>query len=54
MRTMAALAEQGKYQVKVTKTFPLAEGAAAQALAHSGDTSGKIVIVVDAQKAGTR
>lgn len=54
MRTLATLAEQGKYQVKVTKTFPLAEGAAAQALAHGGDTSGKIVIVVDAQKAGTR
>ncbi len=54
MRTLATLADQGKYQVKVTKTFPLAEGAAAQALARSGDTSGKIVIVVDAQKASTR
>jgi NADPH:quinone reductase-like Zn-dependent oxidoreductase len=54
MRTLATLADEGKYQVKVTKTFPLAEGAAAQALARSGDTSGKIVIVVDAQKAGTR
>jgi NADPH:quinone reductase-like Zn-dependent oxidoreductase len=54
MRALATLADQGKYQVKVTKTFPLAEGAAAQALARSGDTSGKIVLVVDAQQAGTR
>jgi len=54
MRTLAALADQGKYLVKVTRTFPFAESAAAQALARSGDTSGKIVIVVDAQKAGTR
>jgi NADPH:quinone reductase-like Zn-dependent oxidoreductase len=33
--------------VKVTKTFPLAEAAAAQTLGHDGDTIGKIVLVID-------
>jgi NADPH:quinone reductase-like Zn-dependent oxidoreductase len=47
LRDLAKFADEGKYTVKVTKTFPLAEAAAAQTLGHDGDTIGKIVLVID-------
>jgi NADPH:quinone reductase-like Zn-dependent oxidoreductase len=47
LRAMVAQADAGKYTVRVTKTYPLAQAAAAQQFAHSGDTMGKIVLVVD-------
>jgi NADPH:quinone reductase-like Zn-dependent oxidoreductase len=47
LRAMVALADAGKYTVRVTKTYPLAQAGAAQQFAHSGDTMGKIVLVVD-------
>jgi len=53
LAALAALAEAGKYDVTVSRTFPLAQAAAAQELNRTSDTTGKIVLVVDA-KAGTR
>lgn len=53
LRAIAPLADAGKFTPRVTKTFPLAEGAAAQAYAHTSDSVGKVVLVVDA-KATTR
>jgi NADPH:quinone reductase-like Zn-dependent oxidoreductase len=54
VRAMAQLAEQGKYTVKVTQKFPLARAAEAQNLVHSSDITGKVVLIVDAARAGTR
>jgi NADPH:quinone reductase-like Zn-dependent oxidoreductase len=54
VRAMAQLADQGKYTVKVTQVFPLARAAEAQKLVHTSDITGKVVLVVDAAKAGTR
>jgi NADPH:quinone reductase-like Zn-dependent oxidoreductase len=50
---LAALADKGQYDVLVSKTFPLAQAAAAQELNRTSDTIGKIVLVVD-PKAGQR
>jgi NADPH:quinone reductase-like Zn-dependent oxidoreductase len=47
LRALAAMADKGQYHVTVSRTFPLAEAAAAQALSRSGDTIGKIVLIVD-------
>lgn len=44
---LSALADKGQYSVQVTKTFPLAQAAAAQELNRTTDTIGKIVLVVD-------
>lgn len=44
---LAALADKGQYDVLVSKTFPLAQAAAAQELNRTSDTIGKIVLVVD-------
>jgi NADPH:quinone reductase-like Zn-dependent oxidoreductase len=49
LRDMVALANAGKYTVPVTKTFPLVEAAAAQQFARSGETVGKVILVVDAK-----
>lgn len=54
LRALSKLADTGKYTPRVTKTYPLAEAAAAQKLARTGDTMGKIVLIVDAGKAGNR
>jgi NADPH:quinone reductase-like Zn-dependent oxidoreductase len=47
LRALVPLAEQGKFTVHVTKTFPLAQAAAAQRLLQAGDAMGKVVLVVD-------
>ncbi|MET0282390.1 MAG: NADP-dependent oxidoreductase [Steroidobacteraceae bacterium] len=46
LRALAALAERGQYNVTVYRTFPLAEAAQAQALGSSGQSIGKIILVV--------
>jgi NADPH:quinone reductase-like Zn-dependent oxidoreductase len=47
---LSKLAEDGKYTPRITKTYPLAEAAAAQQLARAGDSMGKIVLIIDAAK----
>jgi NADPH:quinone reductase-like Zn-dependent oxidoreductase len=47
LRALAAMADKGQYHVTVSRTFPLAEAAAAQELGRTSDTTGKIVLVVD-------
>jgi NADPH:quinone reductase-like Zn-dependent oxidoreductase len=47
LRDLVALADAGKYNVRVTKTFPLAQAAAAQEFARNNESIGKIVLVVD-------
>jgi NADPH:quinone reductase-like Zn-dependent oxidoreductase len=54
MRAMAALAQQHKYTVQVTKTFPLAQAAQAQQAVHGTDAMGKVVLIVNAARANTR
>jgi NADPH:quinone reductase-like Zn-dependent oxidoreductase len=49
LRALAALADKGQYQVTVTRTFPLAEAAQAQALGSSSQSIGKLILVVDPQ-----
>jgi NADPH:quinone reductase-like Zn-dependent oxidoreductase len=41
------MADMGQYHVTVSRSFPLAQAAAAQELGRTGDTTGKIVLVVD-------
>jgi NADPH:quinone reductase-like Zn-dependent oxidoreductase len=50
---LAALADKGQYDILVSKTFPLAQAAAAQQLNQAGETIGKIILIVD-PKAGQR
>jgi len=47
LRALAGMAEKGQYHVTVSRTFPLAEAAAAQELGRTSDTTGKIILVVD-------
>jgi len=47
LRALAAMADKGQYHVTVSRSFPLAQAAAAQQLGRTGDTTGKIVLVVD-------
>ena len=47
LRALAMLADAGKYDVTVSRTFPLAQAAAAQELNRTSDTTGKIVLIVD-------
>jgi NADPH:quinone reductase-like Zn-dependent oxidoreductase len=47
LRALAAMADKGQYHVTVSRSFPLAQAAAAQELGRTGDTTGKIVVVVD-------
>lgn len=54
LRALAKLADEGRYTVTVSRTFPLAEAAAAQRLNQTSDTTGKIVLVVDPALAATR
>jgi NADPH:quinone reductase-like Zn-dependent oxidoreductase len=49
LRALAALADKGQYHVTVSRSFPLAQAAAAQELGRTGDTTGKIVLVVDSR-----
>ena len=44
---LAALADKGQYDVQVTKTFPLAQAAAAQELNRTTEMVGKVILVVD-------
>ena len=50
---LSALADKGQYDVQVTRTFPLAQAAAAQELNRTTESVGKIVLVVD-PKSGQR
>lgn len=54
LRALAQLADKGQYTVTVSKTLPLAEAASAQELGRTGQTIGKIVLVVDAARAKTK
>lgn len=54
LRALAALADQGKYTVSVTRTMPLADAARAQELGRGGQTIGKTILVVDPALAGVR
>ncbi len=54
LRALATLADQGKYTVQVTKSFPLSQAAEAQKLAHEGETMGKYVLIVEPVKAQER
>ncbi len=54
LRAVAKLADAGKYTPRVTKTWPLAEAAAAQQYARGGDTIGKLVLVVDPARSKER
>ena len=54
LRALAALAEEGRYKVTISRRFPLAEAAAAQQLNRTSDTTGKIVLIVDPAQAGKR
>lgn len=47
LRALGALADAGKYTVRVTRVFPLAQAAEAQAFAHAGDSVGKVILSVD-------
>jgi NADPH:quinone reductase-like Zn-dependent oxidoreductase len=49
LRALAVMADKGQYHVTVSRSFPLAQAAAAQELGRTGDTTGKIVLVVDAK-----
>lgn len=54
LAALARLAEQGRYRVTVSASMALEEAARAQELARTGQTIGKIVLVVDPAKAKTR
>jgi NADPH:quinone reductase-like Zn-dependent oxidoreductase len=54
LRMLSKLAEDGKYTPRVTSSYPLAEAAAAQQLAQSGNIMGKIVMIVDPVRAKDR
>lgn len=54
LRAIAPIADAGRFTPRVTKTFPLAEGAAAQRFAHTADSMGKVVLIVDAKAADAR
>jgi NADPH:quinone reductase-like Zn-dependent oxidoreductase len=47
MRALADLANKNQYHVTVSRTFPLAQAAAAQELGKTSDTTGKIILIVD-------
>ncbi len=47
LRALVKLADAGKYTVRVTKVFPLAQAAEAQQFAHAGDSVGKVILSLD-------
>jgi NADPH:quinone reductase-like Zn-dependent oxidoreductase len=49
-----SLVESGKLKAKVSKTFPLIEAGQAQQFGEQGGADGKIILIVDADKANTR
>ena len=49
LRALVKLADAGKYTVRVTKIFPLAQAAEAQQFAHAGDSVGKVILSLDAR-----
>jgi NADPH:quinone reductase-like Zn-dependent oxidoreductase len=54
LRAIAPIADAGRYRPRVTKTFPLAEAPAAQQFAHAGNTTGKVVLIVDPKGAAAK
>ena len=51
---VGVLAGSGRLKVNLEKTFPLEQAGAAQALGEEGHTEGKIILIVDAAKAGQK
>jgi NADPH:quinone reductase-like Zn-dependent oxidoreductase len=51
---IGALSAAGKFKVYVEKSFPLAQAGQAQVLGEAGHTEGKIILIVDAAKAGQK
>lgn len=47
LQALLALADAGKYTVRVTRVFPLAQATEAQQFAHAGDSVGKVILSVD-------
>ncbi len=54
LRGLAALADGGQYSVTVSKTFPLAQASQAQEFGRTGQTIGKIVLVIDPSRSKLR
>jgi NADPH2:quinone reductase len=54
LRALARLAGRGQYSVTVSRTFTLEEAGKAQELGRTGQTIGKIILVVDPARAKTR
>jgi NADPH:quinone reductase-like Zn-dependent oxidoreductase len=54
LQGLARLAEQGRYRVTVSASLALEEAGRAQEQARTGQTIGKIVLVVDPARAKTR
>jgi NADPH:quinone reductase-like Zn-dependent oxidoreductase len=52
LRALRVLADAGKYTVRVTKVFALAQAAEAQQFAHEGDSVGKVILSVDPKSKG--
>jgi NADPH:quinone reductase-like Zn-dependent oxidoreductase len=47
MEAVAALAADGGLRVRVSRTFPLEEAAAAHELSENGRARGKLVLTID-------
>jgi NADPH:quinone reductase-like Zn-dependent oxidoreductase len=54
LKGLVRLADSNQYNVTVSRKFPLSEAAQAQELGRTGQTIGKIVLVVDAARSNTR
>lgn len=54
LRAAAAVAEAGRLAIRIDASFPLAEAGAAQEENRDGGTAGKIILVVDPRRAGSR
>lgn len=54
VKQVAKLASEGKYVLKIDKTYPLAEAAKAQEDNRAGHTQGKIILIVDESRANKK
>jgi NADPH:quinone reductase-like Zn-dependent oxidoreductase len=54
LEEVSSLAESGKLTVRVDKTFPLSEAAQAQQYGEQGNAAGKIILIVDSDKANAK
>jgi NADPH:quinone reductase-like Zn-dependent oxidoreductase len=54
LRPLAAMADEGKYTITVTRRFPLAQAGAAQEYLRTSEGIGKTILVVDPARAGQR